>query len=100
MNFAKIKELPLRWLAKAAPPIVDPVVEVAPDNAGIPFLEVKEGLCRWPLWPDQARVSFDAKRVCGCPARYTMRDGKRVLTPYCELHYTAAVYPNHWKRAA
>lgn len=97
MNLSKerVKE----FFAKPVPvETVQPVEIVPADSPGIPFLEARNGLCRWPLWPDHGRVPFSDKRFCGCPVRWT--NGKRNPEAWCEEHYTTSVYPNHWRRAA
>ncbi|MDR6952316.1 hypothetical protein J2X65_001671 [Ancylobacter sp. 3268] len=67
-----------------APPL-EPVLPLAPDRPGIAMLAIREGQCRWPLWPDRGVTPPAEKRMCGAPV---MRDG-----PYCPACRTLAFRP-------
>jgi len=48
----------------AAEPELPPFV---PPPGAVAFLDARFGQCRWPLWPDTARVPMEQKFFCGAP---------------------------------
>lgn len=59
-------------LPRPAPRAIEP-----PGTAGIPFLDITEHTCKWPLWGELPASASEA-RHCGAPSE----DG----TPYCAFH--------------
>lgn len=55
-----------------APPIPEPI-----GREGVPFLDHREGQCRWPLW--DFLTPFSGKRFCGEPVA-----GKGPYCAYCQ----------------
>lgn len=55
----------------------------ADGSAGVPFMDVKFGMCAFPLWKGNER--FEDKRVCGCK----VRTGKS----WCPTHYGVVFEP-------
>lgn len=49
---------------KPEPP--PPPPRLPDDRKGVPFLDMRPGQCRWPLWRDS--TPFEAKEICGEPA--------------------------------
>lgn len=57
--------------------------EAMAKRPGIGFMEMRDGLCRFPI---SKETSFDKFRACGCPCSLTK--------PYCEGHMQIASRPS------
>lgn len=65
-------------IPKTKPVIVartpEPTPSVVWQPKAVPYFQISEGQCRWPLW--SARTPFSEKSFCGLPAR--------AGAPYCD----------------
>lgn len=83
------------WSTTPLPPEPLPAAEAAPahDRPGIQIDDIKDGACRWPLWPhvDIRQVPAEARLFCGVAV---LNDG----TPYCREHHARAYTPVRQER--
>ena len=72
---------PILKIVPLAPP-PEPISEPS-HRAGVGFFDIRDGLCRWPLW--DLATPFSEKRFCGEPTA--------AVEPYCAYCQTLSYEP-------
>jgi hypothetical protein len=82
VSVAVPRPMPMLKIVPPAPPPPEPISAPA-DRAGVGFFDIRDGLCRWPLWG--LATPFSEKRFCGEPTP--------AVEPYCAYCRTLSYEP-------